>query len=91
MKDCKYFRDGNTIVTLPFDRKVKNEETGEETIETVPEVVQTFPSINAAKRRSREIQMSLDGRLGAGSVRNKKSLQHEADERLLQVLQDGRA
>lgn len=56
MKTTKYIRNGSTITSVE-----KNEDGN-------PVDVRQHDSINAAKRISRDIQLSEDGVLGRGSV-----------------------
>jgi len=61
----KYIRKGNTIYEANESGGIAKSTDGKGT----KIVVKTFQFINAAKRKSRELQMSSDGGLGAGTVR----------------------
>lgn len=58
MSECQYIRNGRTII----ERKVT--EDGHDTTEK-----HTHPSLNQAKKKSRELQMKNDGALGQGCLR----------------------
>ena len=67
MSEMTHVRRGRTITRLEVPAEL--DEEGNEVTPKKPAYSEPYPSINAAKKASRELQLKTDGRLGAGTLR----------------------